>query len=83
MELISECISWTQVQFDIHDVIIIMDVGMGWLIGDKRGAPTGYLHNSDTSRNCVYNLAGGWLYYSAQHGSWFPDNTLVVRCITP
>jgi len=55
----------------------------GWLVGDNRGAPTGYVHNSDTSQMCPYMLTGGWMFYSQQHGSWWPDNTLVLRCITP
>jgi len=55
----------------------------GWLVGDNRGAPTGYVHNSDTSQMCPYMLQGGWMFYSKQHGSWWQDNTLVLRCITP
>jgi len=53
----------------------------GWMVGDARGAPTGYVHNPDQSRNCAYSLPGGWLFYSPSHHSWFPDQTLVLRCI--
>merc|ERR1711971_566989 len=53
----------------------------GWMVGDARGAPTGYVHNPDLSRNCAYNLPGGWLFYSSSHSAWFPDQTLVLRCI--
>merc|ERR1712227_771897 len=55
----------------------------GWLIGDKRGAPTGYIHNNDHSQMCPYTIPSGWMFYSQQHGGWFQDNTLVLRCITP
>lgn len=55
----------------------------GWLIGDNRGAPTGYIHNSDLSQQCPYTIPSGWMFYSSQHGSWYPDNTLVLRCINP
>ena len=53
----------------------------GWLVGDKRGAATGYVHNPDTSQTCPYNIVSGWLFYSAAHGVWYPDTTLVLRCI--
>merc|ERR1712198_783174 len=53
----------------------------GWMVGDARGAPTGYIHNPDQSRNCAYSLPAGWLFYSPSHHSWFPDQTLVLRCI--
>merc|ERR1712150_11820 len=55
----------------------------GWLIGDNRGAPTGYIHNSDRSQACPYTIPGGWMFYSAQHGAWYPDTSLVLRCVTP
>merc|ERR550534_593572 len=55
----------------------------GWLIGDNRGAPTGYIHNADHSQACPYTIPSGWMFYSAQHGAWYPDTTLVLRCITP
>jgi len=53
----------------------------GWMVGDSRGAPTGYVHNPDQSRSCAYGLPGGWLFYSTAHHAWFPDQTLVLRCI--
>merc|ERR1711973_290630 len=53
----------------------------GWMVGDARGAPTGYVHNPDQSRSCAYGLPTGWLFYSPSHHSWFPDQTLVLRCI--
>ena len=55
----------------------------GWLIGDNRGAPTGYIHNSDRSQACPYTIPGGWMFYRAQHGAWYPDTSLVLRCVTP
>ena len=55
----------------------------GWLVGDSRGAPTGYIHNSEVSGRCPYTLAGGWMFYSAQHAAWYPDPSLVLRCVTP
>jgi len=55
----------------------------GWLIGDNRGAPTGYIHNADHSQVCPYTIPSGWMFYSTQHGAWYPDTSLVLRCITP
>merc|ERR1711934_268441 len=55
----------------------------GWLIGDNRGAPTGYIHNADHSQACPYTIPSGWMFYSVQHGAWYPDTSLVLRCITP
>merc|ERR1712032_1403360 len=55
----------------------------GWLIRDHRGAPTGYIHNADHSQACPYTIPSGWMFYSTQHGAWYPDTTLVLRCITP
>ena len=55
-------------------------LGSGWLVGDKRGAPTGYIHNTDTSQLCPYTITSPWLYYSSAHYSWYQDNTLVLRC---
>ena len=52
----------------------------GWLVGDKRGAPTGYIHNSDTSQLCPYTITSPWLFFSVAHNSWYQDNTLVLRC---
>jgi len=53
----------------------------GWLVGDKRGAPTGYIHNADPSQTCPYSIVSGWMFYSSAHGSWYPDTTLVLRCV--
>merc|ERR1719233_2199492 len=50
----------------------------GWLIGDKRGAIIGYIHNPDTTQPCPYNIVSGWLFYSSAHGVWYPDTTLVL-----
>merc|ERR1719186_179977 len=52
----------------------------GWLVGDKRGGPTGYIHNPDTRQTCPYMMVSGWMYYSSVHGLWYPDTTLVLRC---
>ena len=54
--------------------------GSGWLVGDKRGAPTGYIHNSDQSQLCPYTITGPWLFFSVAHNSWYQDTTLVLRC---
>eukprot|EP00092_Neocalanus_flemingeri_P036021 GFUD01039220.1.p1 GENE.GFUD01039220.1~~GFUD01039220.1.p1 ORF type:complete len:171 (-),score=46.86 GFUD01039220.1:21-533(-) len=53
----------------------------GWLVGDKRGANTGYVHNPDTIQTCPYLIPSGWLYYSSVHGVWYQDTTLVLRCM--
>eukprot|EP00092_Neocalanus_flemingeri_P064500 GFUD01078288.1.p1 GENE.GFUD01078288.1~~GFUD01078288.1.p1 ORF type:complete len:164 (-),score=44.97 GFUD01078288.1:4-495(-) len=52
----------------------------GWMVGDKRGANTGYVHNPDTIQTCPYLIPSGWLYYSSVHGVWYQDTTLVLRC---
>eukprot|EP00092_Neocalanus_flemingeri_P058106 GFUD01069195.1.p1 GENE.GFUD01069195.1~~GFUD01069195.1.p1 ORF type:complete len:194 (-),score=51.80 GFUD01069195.1:122-703(-) len=54
---------------------------LGWLVGHKRGANTGYVYNPDTSQTCPYLIQSGWLYYNSVHGVWYPDTTLVLRCI--
>ena len=51
----------------------------GWMVGDKRGAPTGYIYNS-ASNMCPYQIASGWMVYSSTHHGWLPDYTLVLRC---
>merc|ERR1712080_547871 len=53
----------------------------GWMIGNSRGSPTGYIHNPDQTKTCVYQLPAGWLYYSSIHGSWYGDTSLVLRCV--
>merc|ERR1712083_164920 len=46
----------------------------GWMVGDSRGAPTGYVHNPDQSRSCAYGLPGGWLFYSTAHHAFSGSN---------
>jgi len=53
----------------------------GWMIGDHRGAPKGYIHNPDKTQTCAYQLPMGWLFYSPTHGAWYADPTLTLRCI--
>ena len=52
----------------------------GWLVGDSRGASTGYVFNPDSSQPCPYWLSG-WMFYSSLHRAWYPDPTLVLRCV--
>eukprot|EP00092_Neocalanus_flemingeri_P064501 GFUD01078289.1.p1 GENE.GFUD01078289.1~~GFUD01078289.1.p1 ORF type:complete len:164 (-),score=42.28 GFUD01078289.1:390-881(-) len=59
----------------------LYQLSSGWLVGDKRGANTGYVHNPDTSQTCPYLIQSGWLYYNSVYGVWYPDTTLVLRCI--
>eukprot|EP00092_Neocalanus_flemingeri_P009831 GFUD01010593.1.p1 GENE.GFUD01010593.1~~GFUD01010593.1.p1 ORF type:complete len:193 (+),score=50.19 GFUD01010593.1:112-690(+) len=54
---------------------------LGWLVGHKRGAKTGYVYNPDTIQTCPYLIQSGWLYYNSVHGVWYHDTTLVLRCI--
>ena len=66
-----------------NDYRLYFLTGSGWLIGDNRGSPRGYIHNSDKAQQCPYSILGGWMFFSADHHAWYPDNTLVLRCITP
>eukprot|EP00092_Neocalanus_flemingeri_P046401 GFUD01052197.1.p1 GENE.GFUD01052197.1~~GFUD01052197.1.p1 ORF type:complete len:191 (+),score=42.60 GFUD01052197.1:82-654(+) len=59
----------------------LYQLSSGWLVGHKRGANTGYVYNPDTSQTCPYLIQSGWLYYNSVYGVWYPDTTLVLRCI--
>merc|ERR1711970_978502 len=54
----------------------------GWLVGAKIGAGVGYIHNpGDGGRTCPYMLTQGWMFYNPSHNLWYPDPTLVFRCV--
>eukprot|EP00092_Neocalanus_flemingeri_P069494 GFUD01085176.1.p1 GENE.GFUD01085176.1~~GFUD01085176.1.p1 ORF type:complete len:167 (-),score=34.68 GFUD01085176.1:65-565(-) len=56
--------------------------GGGWLVGPQLGSPTGFIHNTDRSPLCPYEIPGGWMYFNAHAGLWYVDTTLVLRCIS-